>query len=330
MLPTPPSTVKPVLPQVARQQLLIGLIFGVPALLIWLLGLDTPLAHAFFQPGLDSQARKVADVLRNIGTLPAAFMAAGGLVILLWPKVWKKNPLLYRTAVTMTLTAVLGIGLLNQIIIKDLADRPRPRDYVLIETPTTFTDGFRGNSMPSGHAAMGFALAIPFFPLRLARKKRLAYAFLGAGIVWGAIISTSRMALGAHFATDVLVAGALTLSTASLLAYATLKITRIPPLAIGLGALACALAVILGNRFTNMQLVMELPEPFQQINLPCEVIAVPSEARIPTLTVTLKGYGAPLSNLRLVNKNKEISLQSHLGLYHGLACTAQLALPPTE
>jgi membrane-associated phospholipid phosphatase len=331
MLPTPTHAVKSAVSLVVRQQLLISLIFGGLALGIWLLNLDTPLAHALYQPGLDSQGRQLAALLRNIGTLPAGMLAFAGLVIMLWPKLWKKHPILYRTAAVMALTTVLGVGLLNQIIIKDFADRPRPRESVLLDIPTSpSTDAFRGNSMPSGHAAMGFALAIPFFPLRLARKKRLAYTFLGIGIVWGTVIGASRMALGAHFATDVLIAGLITLSSASLCAWAVSRITRIPPLLIGLGTLVAALSVILGNRFTNMQLHLELPQPFTTINLPCEVVAVPSTATVPTLTVNLNGYGAPLSNLKLVNKNKEIYIRTGMGLYHSLTCTAQLALPPTE
>lgn len=331
MLPTPTHAVKPALSQVARQQLLIGLIFGGSALLIWLLGLDAPLARLFFEPTLDSSGRKLAALLRNIGTVPAALLALGGLVVMLWPRIWEKRPILYRTAAVMTLTTVLGVGLLNQIVIKDLADRPRPRESVLMDIPApASTDAFRGNSMPSGHAAMGFALAIPFFPLRLVRKKRLAYTFLGTGVVWGFVIGCSRMALGAHFATDVLIAGLVTLSSASLCAWGLTKVRRVSPLLIGAGTLIAALAVILGNRFTNMQLILEIPQPFTAIHIPCEVIAVPSEARVPTLTVNLNGYGAPLSNLKLINKNNEIHLRTSLGLYHNLTCTAQLALPPTE
>lgn len=312
------------LPSWASENLLIWATFGTAALLLWVTGLDVLLAHTLYHPTLSPHAFSFATFLRQNGTLPGTILAVLGLIAMLWPRLWKTRPLLYRTAMVVTLTAVLGVGLTNQIIVKNLADRPRPSEVILADTPPTFTDGFRGNSMPSGHAAMGFILAAPFFPLRR-RKPKLAVTFLATGLTAGLVVGTSRMMLGAHFATDVLIAGAIALSAASLFTFMSQRIPRIHPTIIGAGMLIATLAVILGNRF-NITLTLPITEPFKQIQLPCPITAVPAPQQS-QLTVILKGYGAPLSNLALVQKDGLITLQRHLGLYHSLTCEATLTTP---
>jgi hypothetical protein len=136
------------------------------------------------------------------------------------------------------------------------------------------------------------------------------------------------MALGAHFATDVLIAGFITFSAASIFTYSTLHIKRISHLSIAIATLACTLLIIVGNRFTHFTLTMPLTGPVSHFNLPCTPQSEPVPGTtVPTLTVQLNGYGAPLSNLKLNKKQDTISIQTHLGLYHHLSCTAIIALP---
>ena len=63
------------------------------------------------------------------------------------------------------------------------------------------------NSFPSGHAAAGFALLIPYFALRR-RHSRWALAVLAGGLAWGSLMGFARIVQGGHFATDVVWAGA--------------------------------------------------------------------------------------------------------------------------
>lgn len=326
MLPTQAPQVKPSAPQTVREMLkeqaLIWGLFGGAALLLAVTGWDAALVHAVHLIGGNTFTK----LMRSYGSYPAILMALGGLVCLFWPKLWQKRPTLYQTAAVFTLSLILGAGLFNQILVKNLADRPRPRDAILAETPQNLAaDSFRGNSMPSGHAAVGFVLAAPFFPLRRQRPK-LAKAFLATGLGAGGLLGLSRMMLGAHFPTDILIAGAIGLSSAALLTYLLQKYRRIPAYVLALGTLATALAVILGNFFYNLTLTYPLTEPFREIRLPCQPVTVMAEGPA-TLTVVLHGYGAPLSNLELVKHNDIISLQTHLGLYHSLKCTATLSQP---
>lgn len=338
MVPTPSPTVKPAAAKLCaylsrspqlRQQLAVWLPFGGLALLLWLTGYDTALARAFHHA--DSPTAWAA---RQYATIPGTLLALLGLVAMLWPRLWQTRPLLYRTATVMALTAILGVGLLNQLAVKNLADRPRPRETVLLagQGQTPNRDSFSGNSMPSGHAAMGFLLAAPFFPLRR-RYPFAASTILYTGLAAGAVIGASRMALGAHYATDVLIAGALTLSTAAAINGWLERRNHIHPGLIAGGAVVTGLAYLLGNHFDNYTLTRTLPA-FQAINIPCPVQATYAPAGTPpqpaTLTVRLSGYGAPVSNLQLVDNNGIISIQTRHGLYHSLACTATLALPAAE
>lgn len=329
MLPTLARTVKPSTMSLLKEQAIIWLPLGGLALILWLTRWDISLAHLFYQTDFDHHHHQISTFLRRKGTLPGTVFTLLALFTLFWPHIWRKKPLFYRTALVVTLTAVFGVGLINQIAIKKLADRPRPHEVVLADEPFIPTDTFRGNSMPSGHAAMGFILAAPFFPLRRQRP-RMAKAFLAAGIAAGTILGLSRMALGAHFATDVLIAGAITLSAASLFTVAATRINRIPLRYLALGMLVFALSMVLGNRFTRNAFRLELPEPFHKIELPCQVTTVPSNVTTPVLTVYLDGYGAPLSTLELQNIDGTISIKRNLGLYHNFTCTAQLSTPHTE
>ncbi|RYE52747.1 MAG: phosphatase PAP2 family protein, partial [Hyphomicrobiales bacterium] len=328
MLPTLARTVKPSTLSLLKEQAIIWLPLGGLALVLWLTRWDISLAHLFYQTDFDHHHHQISTFLRRKGTLPGTLFAALALFTLFWPHIWRKRPLFYRTALVVTLTAVFGVGLVNQIAVKKLADRPRPHEVVLADEPFIPSDTFRGNSMPSGHAAMGFILATPFFVLRRPRP-RLAHAFLAAGLGAGFVLGLSRMALGAHFATDVLIAGAITLSAASLFTVASTRITRIPLRYLALGMLVFALCMVLGNRFTGIHLGLNLPAPFKTIDLPCQVTTVPADVTTPTLSVALNGYGAPISTLQLHNINGVISLKRSLGLYHNLTCTAQLSIPHT-
>jgi membrane-associated PAP2 superfamily phosphatase len=329
MLPTLIPTVKPSIATLLKEQAIIWVPLGGLALILWLTGLDTALAHLFYQTDFDHHYHQLATFMRHKGTLPGTVFASLALFTLFWPHIWRKKPMFYRTALVVVLTAVFGVGLINQIAVKKWADRPRPHEVILADDPIIVTDSFRGNSMPSGHAAMGFIFAAPFFALRR-KRPQLAKNVLVAGLIAGTVLGMSRMALGAHFATDVLIAGAITLSSASFFAFAAARISRIPLRYIALGMLIFALCLMLGNRFSNLRLSMEIPEPFHTIDLPCQITSVPADVSVPTLKVNLRGYGAPLSTLDLQNKYNVISIKKHFGLYHGLKCTAQLSLPHTE
>jgi membrane-associated PAP2 superfamily phosphatase len=304
-----------------QEQALIWLTFGGLAALLYATGAENTLARALYFP-----ENAISWFLRQYGALPGGVLAFLALLALFLPNLWNAKTLLYRSCATLVIAAVIGCGLINQVMIQEVADRARPRETILAAPSYTPPAEFTGNSMPSGHAAMGFVLAAPFFVLRR-KKPGQARAFLAAGLAAGGIVGVGRIMLGAHFASDILIAGAIALSTASLAAFALGRWPRIPRRYIAAVALAAALGVMLGNHF-KLKLEMPLPQPFRQISLPCDVKAVyHSSYAVPTLEVALRGYGAPVSQLKLVNRHGIIRLQKHYGLYHGLSCAARLNLP---
>lgn len=303
----------------------IVLACGVALGTLWLLGLDWTLATALHNP--DSP---FARATRSYGAFITGLMAFACLPFLFAPSLARKRPLLYRSAAVVVLTAVLGTGLINQVIVKQIADRPRPRDTMAAmaaDLPIVYSTEFKGNSMPSGHAGQAFVLMAPFFVLRRTRRT-LANAALGIGAVAGAVVGTGRMVAGAHYLSDVIVAGGIVLVTAATVAWWLENRNRaIPVWWIIIGALIGLSAMVLGNKFT-VNLVYDSPRPWRAIDVPCPLVSEPADGIThPVLHVQLSGYGAPLSQLQLAERNGIVKLHTGVGLFHSMSCEGTILLP---
>ena len=114
---------------------------------------------------------------------------------------------------------VLGPGLLVNTVLKDNWGRPRPLHLTQFGGTAHFTPMLlpskqckRNCSFVSGHAAAGF---YPMAGFWLTRRRR----WLVGGIAFGSLVGFARMAMGAHFLSDVLFAGICVYFTCRLLAY---------------------------------------------------------------------------------------------------------------
>ena len=104
-----------------------------------------------------------------------------------------------RKAGMVSAVALLGSLLFNNMLIKNIVQRPRP--YVTLEDLRIIIPRPSEYSFPSGHSSSSFAAAVSFY--RLLPKKLGIPAIVLAGL-----IAFSRLYVGVHYPTDVL-AGAL-------------------------------------------------------------------------------------------------------------------------
>ena len=128
----------------------------------------------------------------------------------------------YRSlCVLMFFLLALGPGLVVNGILKDNWGRPRPRDTVEFgghahyEAPFVISDQ-GGKSFPCGHCSVAFALGGIGLWLRR-RSKRWFWFFLIASLLLGLVVGLARVAVGAHYLSDVLVSGLVVYATAWLL-----------------------------------------------------------------------------------------------------------------
>ena len=122
-----------------------------------------------------------------------------------------KRPLLVTTA--LTAGCVWAADLLT-IGLKPIIDRPRPFETLTDADP--LLGGTLGSSFPSGHAATSFAGAVV---LAYVFRRGLLFVLLALAIAY------SRVYLGVHYPSDVLVGAALGAAVA-LAAVALLRLRR--------------------------------------------------------------------------------------------------------
>jgi membrane-associated PAP2 superfamily phosphatase len=112
----------------------------------------------------------------------------------------------------LVLALLLGPGLVVNGILKPEAGRPRPRNIVEFGGAESFRPvgsidlSGDGKAFPSGHASVGFYFFV-FYILWRRSRPRAARAALAAGLVGGAVIGLQRIAVGAHFLSDVIWSG---------------------------------------------------------------------------------------------------------------------------
>ena len=133
-----------------------------------------------------------------------ASLVLGGLFFL--GLAWvRHNRTLQRQAIFVTLSVVLGPGLLVNGLFKDHWNRPRPRDVIELGGTLRYTPaplrGEGGKSFPCGHCSVGFLYALGWWIWR--RRLRLALVSLGVGLGVGVALGIGRMAAGGHFPSDI-------------------------------------------------------------------------------------------------------------------------------
>ena len=123
------------------------------------------------------------------------FLGNGGWIWILCAVVLLAIPKTRKTGYAAVLSLIFGVIVTN-LLLKNIVARPRPFAEIealipLIAKPTDF-------SFPSGHTTASFAVALVM--LRMLPKK------IGIpAVVLAALVAFSRLYLGVHYPTDVLV-----------------------------------------------------------------------------------------------------------------------------
>ena len=159
----------------------------------------------------------IQEVLRNGITDPIlSFYTKLGNAGMLWIVLCLALLLFRKTrrAGVAGLLALLYSLLLTNVLLKHLVARTRP--WLLVEGLIPLVAEGDPNSFPSGHTSAAFAAAMAWWPTLPERWMK------AAGVVMAALMGLSRLYVGVHFPTDVLM-GALVGALCGYLGWKTLE-----------------------------------------------------------------------------------------------------------
>lgn len=198
---------------IIKNYAIVGTVILLLALFLYHFG-DIPIAY-FFHDKTPTAIREFAELFTDAGDSVWTLVPS----LILWVGLWKIRREDARRAMLMFLS-VAGSGLLG-IVIKVIACRARPP--LLFDkgiygfAPFTFATDFLHNSFPSGHAAT--AMSAVTVLAELFPNVRIPLYCLGI------LVCATRVILGVHYASDILVGGALGWLTTDIL-YKRFFITR--------------------------------------------------------------------------------------------------------
>ena len=203
--------------ELARMRSRAALLFGLPlclglsALFLLLPELDLATSRLFFNPGHSDDGTLIGFWLRENELLRLSFVAVDmlsraillSLLVLLVVQLFRRHSKVLSTAV-VTISLVLGPAVVVNSVFKDQWDRARPREVQDFGGNKQFTPAWiksnqcdRNCAFTSGHAAAGFSFVALYFVAR-------SPLWLWLSVACGALIGSTRIAVGAHFLSDVI------------------------------------------------------------------------------------------------------------------------------
>lgn len=204
--------------------------------LIFLLApvLDLAVSRLLYEPatGFTRGENAFLQTLRETGRIVEWAFAVGVFAPLLIKFLFPQTALLVkpRTTLFVLTTLALGPGLIVNGILKEHWGRARPRAILEFGGDATFSPVWwisdqceRNCSFVSGEAASAFWLIALVFLVRKERRPAVATFTLS----FAAAVSLTRIAAGAHFLSDVLIAWLITLCV--IIVVHRLVMKRLPP-----------------------------------------------------------------------------------------------------
>lgn len=191
-------------------------LLALGTVVVWVGNLDLRISELFYQPTGGEHwpvgERALWQFLYRWGELPAVVMGIVACLMIAFSAVRRGRARLNWAGVVLLGALVLGPLVTTNGLLKSYYGRPRPQETSHFDGNRQFRPvllpSFRQDedSFPSGHAAAGFALLLPYFVLRR-RHPRLAVAVLAGGLGFGTLMGVARVAQGGHYASDVMWAG---------------------------------------------------------------------------------------------------------------------------
>lgn len=176
--------------------------------------LDLAITNYFYQPTQNFPSNGFYDFLYNYGVIPGQilFIISATLLCLSW--LFKKWRPWHTPALILTLTLLIGSGLIVHELFKEHWGRPRPKQVTEFGGTQAFRPFYQPNffhqtepskSFSCGHCTMGFY----FFALALVARRqnytKTFWAALALALSLGISLSLARIAQGGHFFSDTLV-----------------------------------------------------------------------------------------------------------------------------
>lgn len=179
---------------------------------------DIQIANYFYNTELGFLYKKniIVQLLYNTIPLITKVFAVACLlyIVYLYIKYKKFKLILTSSAFFLFSSAIIGPGFIVNTVLKNNFGRARPEQITEFNGSKKFTEAFvitdqcaKNCSFTSGHAAMGFyftAIAYTVSALYFTRIYLL-------GIIFGTLVGLSRILMGGHFASDVVISGLIVL-----------------------------------------------------------------------------------------------------------------------
>lgn len=192
---------------------LLPLIFGILVTVVLVVGnYDLKIQEAIYRAGGNSWIlgeHPFWQILYHRGPLPAIVLGISAILGLSLSWSMQRFGKWRRVYIFVALLLFLGPAVIVNFGLKDNWGRPRPIDVDSMGGKQPFENVFvlnesrQGKSFPCGHASTGYVLMAGFF-IFYRHRRRLAYGWLIAGVVFGTLLGLARMFQGGHFLTDVI------------------------------------------------------------------------------------------------------------------------------
>ena len=176
--------------------------------------LDLAITNYFYQPSQSFPSNPFYNILYNYGLIPGQLLFSISATTLFLSWIFKKWKAWHTPALILTLTLLIGSGLIVHKLFKEQWGRPRPKQVIEFGGSQPFRPYYEPNFFnqpePSkgfscGHCTMGFY----FFALALVARRlnymKTFWAALILAFALGISLSLARIAQGGHFFSDTLV-----------------------------------------------------------------------------------------------------------------------------